>query len=94
MKTKMVRLHGPDDTTIAMLDELRTNLLRLFETVKKPVYLIQLTRGVIDGGFARNLECLTTGPALNRRIVLKPSQRLLELMSAMRTWDRESQFVG
>lgn len=90
LKRKTVTIHGPD---VSLLEELKTNLSRFSKAVQKPVNLIQLVRRVLDGGLASNFKCSTTGSALNRRIILDPSQRLLNLVTAMRAWNRKCQVV-
>jgi hypothetical protein len=90
----MIVTVGTDVATLTMLDEFRSNLLRFAEVAEKPVYLVQLFDSFRNGRLARNLESLTTGDALNRWIVFKPSNSLFRLMSAMRAWNRDHDFIG
>lgn len=82
--TTVVKLHGPDDATIDQLEELGVNLLRLSEAVEQPVNLIDLIGHIRDRGIAGDFKCFTAGDTNDLRISFIFSQRLLNLMTAMR----------
>ena len=83
-----------DDSTLEFLAELRSRLSRLSEAVHKPVNLLNLIRDLSPRSAAIHFELMRTGRAIERRIILKPSDALLRLMTALRAWDGESDCVA
>lgn len=83
-----------DPASSAWLNEL-SRLLRLFsESLDQPVDLLKLIRSFGRGGIGGDLNLRATGGTDDCRIILELSERLGNLMSALRAWDGKGEFVA
>jgi hypothetical protein len=82
-----------DQTSLAWLDELKSRLSAL-ELVQCPVEVVQLIRDLPHGTAAFDLRSFSTGRANDYRVVLEPSDALLNLMATLRTFDRDRNSVS
>jgi hypothetical protein len=76
-----------DESSIAWIDELATRLSSL-DLAKSPVKIVELVRRIFQRAPAFNLKRLPAGLADECRVVLYPSDAMLSLMAALRTFDR------
>jgi hypothetical protein len=82
-----------DEASIAWLGELSDRLSAFEKPVDLPVEIRQLIRDLPRGAAGLDFEPVATRTS-ERRIVLKPSERWIHLMAALRTFDGRSHAVG
>ena len=82
-----------EQSTLDRLSELTRHLSLLEKVAPSPVELRQFIGGLAQGTPAINLRFLVTGGAGEQRISLEPSKFELDLMTAVRAFDRGRHFV-
>lgn len=76
------------------LREFAARMSGLADLVDKPVDLVQLVSDLPRGAAGLHFESVTTGGAGDRRLILKPGNAFLELMSALRAFQGRGNFVA
>ena len=71
----------------AWLSELRSRLSAFADLVEKPINVVQLVSNFSQAASAFDFELLGAGRTSENRIILKPREAVIRLMTALRTFD-------
>ena len=82
-----------DLQAITWLEELTTQISAFSKLVPSPIELIDLVRQIPNRAAAFSLKSEPTGHANEHRIVLKPSDGLIRLMTALRAFNGGRHYV-
>lgn len=82
-----------DATSLAWVQEFHARLSAFADAVEQPVDLADLIRNIASGPAAFTFETLRTFGTSDCRIVLKPSEALLHLMTTLRAFNGDIEFI-